>query len=276
MAKRLSQEIEQNIISMYVDGNNSKTISSLFNIAQSTVTRVLNRNNITQRTFAEQTRKYFFNESFFESIDTEEKAYWLGFIYADGSVSPEKGSFRLSISANDLEHLKVFKNDIQSDYVIPVYKNHGYDSDYMMCKLDLHSKKLLNDLSNHGVIKNKTYKIEFPTIPDYLVHHFIRGYFDGDGSVSFYKVKERPTPKAEVTITGTEEFLNSLKHIFIGAGLNPNVKLAQRHKNRDNNIRTLKYCGRQNALKFFNFIYEDATRFLDRKRDKFVSIQEAL
>ncbi|MDR5047854.1 MULTISPECIES: LAGLIDADG family homing endonuclease [Bacillus cereus group] len=276
MAKRLSQEIEQKIIDMYVAGNNSKTISAEMNIAKSTVTRVLNRNGVEQRTFAEQTRKYFFNESFFNVIDTEEKAYWLGFIYADGSVSPEKGSFRLSISANDIEHLKVFKEDIQSDYEIPVYGNYGYDSSSMMCKIDLHSKRLLNDLADKGIVKNKTFLIEFPTIPDYLVHHFIRGYFDGDGSVSFYKVKERPTPKAEVTITGTEEFLNSLKEILVGAGLNPNIKLAQRHKNRDNNVRTLKYCGRQNALKFYNFIYQDATRFLCRKRDKFIVIDNAL
>ena len=90
MAK-ISQELENNIIKDYQDGLSMDNVASKYSINRKTVAAALKRNNIQARSNKINSRKYIHDFNYFETIDTEEKAYWLGFIYADGYISIRKG-----------------------------------------------------------------------------------------------------------------------------------------------------------------------------------------
>lgn len=135
-------------------------------------------------------RKHTLNESFFHIIDTEEKAYWLGFLMADGaipSVGKNKPYSRLSIilKEDDIDHLEKFIQALESDYEIKtkdLNDKRGFTTS--KCEVNISSKELVDDLISHGVVPNKTGKELIPDINQNLIKHFIRGYFDGDGSLA--------------------------------------------------------------------------------------------
>ena len=139
-------------------------------------------------------RKYVFDENYFEKIDTPEKAYWLGFIMADGCVNIRtENSKRLYIglSNKDIQHLEKFKKDIKSDHnilVSDVTTNYNIGSNKsIVCSLTINSVKLCNDLIKYGVIPKKSGKEYISDlIPKEFIRDFIRGFFDGDGSAYYY------------------------------------------------------------------------------------------
>lgn len=126
-----------------------------------------------------------FNKHIFDTIDTEEKAYWLGFIFADGYIGstpldPNKKSvynFEISLKLSDLEHLEKFKQFIsfEKDVVCDNYR----------CRIMIANKHFWNILNGYGCIPRKSLTLQFPDKSIFkssdLVRHFIRGYFDGDG-----------------------------------------------------------------------------------------------
>ena len=129
--------------------------------------------------------------------------------------------------------------------------------------------------------ENKTFKIVFPSynkVPKKLIHHFIRGYFDGDGCICVYKVKfirnnhKYINTKCCINIVGTEQFLTELKKILENNNIKCNSKLYKRHKERFNNIRTLMISGKQNCKSFYKFAYKDSNVFLSRKYERFKNI----
>jgi len=126
----------------------------------------------------------------------------------------------------------------------------------------------LNEL---GVVPNKTFKIIFPKwLNEELYPHFIRGYFDGDGYVGYNGAAKG----FQFSLVGTEDFLLKIQEILIGECGHNKVKLLNRHPERKNNIRELRYCGNINSLKFYNFVYKNATIYLKRKKFKFNKLKK--
>lgn len=134
--------------------------------------------------------KYTYNKMFFDQIDTEEKAYWLGFIYADGyvHVNPEKYQHEVGIQLQwrDREHLKKFNKALNGN--ISVNKrsrtNPFNGRPYYVCEIRLYSKRMVESLARYNLSNGKSYTISFPSdISSELVRHFIRGFFDGDGCI---------------------------------------------------------------------------------------------
>lgn len=135
------------------------------------------------------------NHHIFDSINTEEKAYWLGFIWADGCILNVKEdkpnyAFELGLSVKDIEHLRKFcKFANVPENKIKVRKNNGLgkDKEFYLCRIQISSKHLWNVLNNYGCCPNKTNNENFPSISIFsepkLISHFIRGVFDGDGWV---------------------------------------------------------------------------------------------
>ena len=124
--------------------------------------------------------RHTLNKNYFKNIDTEEKAYWLGFIAADGCVyKMSKNAYRLQInlSAVDIGHLELFNDCIESDYIITQKKVNNSDT----CILKISSKEFTDNLINLGITPNKSLIVQMPNISQDLIRHFIRGYFDGDG-----------------------------------------------------------------------------------------------
>lgn len=127
------------------------------------------------------------DEDYFQEIDSERKAYWLGMLMADGNVANYNNRYciRLTLKQEDTYIVEEFKKDLKSDAPIYIDKHNR-------ATLRVWSKKMFNDLQLHGIIPRKTGKEIIPsTIPDELIHHFIRGFFDGDGTINIRSNRER-------------------------------------------------------------------------------------
>lgn len=201
--------------------------------------------------------KYTYNKEYFKSIDTEEKAYWLGFLFADGSIMRNKDvltGLALELSNKDLEHLKLFKNHIDSNSPI-IYVNH---KEISQPRLRICSKELATDLSKHGMIPNKSLVLTFPFLSDSLIRHFIRGYFDGDGNL--YVNKEG---KPRLSFLGTFEFLKELsRFLSLKIGCNE-ATVSSMGKT---NIFRIQYGGKNQVSNITKYLYRDADIYLVRKR----------
>lgn len=195
-------------------------------------------------------KKYPFNERFFKTINTEEKAYWLGFIMADGCVYQKgrRNALHIQLCKKDKKHLQKFLNCLKSKR--PVFEFRS------VCSIGINSKKLIADLSQYGIVPRKAHKTYFPNqISEYLKQHFIRGIFDGDGSISF----EQRNGQAHFNIAGTKKLLITIQKIL--------MKKCQLNKTKIVKCSTyyLSYGGNRQGKRILNYLYKDATVYLDRK-----------
>lgn len=135
----------------------------------------------------------------FETIDTEEKAYWLGFLYADGTISSKENKIELGLAEKDLTHIQKFRT------FIGISNKICYRESSKSYRFSFRSYKCKQDLINKGCVPNKSLILTFPSasqVPIALLKHFIRGYFDGDGWFT-------NTKKCfQVGMIGTEDFIN--------------------------------------------------------------------
>lgn len=199
---------------------------------------------------------YIFNQDFFETIDTEEKAYWLGFIAADGCINKTKNSFRmiLALKNSDYDHLLKFKKSLMINND-PRLRS---QRDRNIFHYSLYSKKLYNDLLDKGIIERKSLILEPPkNVPDNLIRHWIRGYFDGDGCIS--KVKTRNN-RLVISILGTLKVLEYIKEFS---------NLDRRIYNHSKSSVKLLMASSNKALNFCHFIYDNSIIYLERKYSLF-------
>lgn len=207
-------------------------------------------------------KRYILNTSFFEKINTEEKAYWLGFLYADGCVSEQehKKSVIIVLKSDDIGHIELFNKHIESNRKVKI-DNRGY------ARLDIGNTKMANDLIKHGCIPRKTFKLKFPSeeiVPQYLIHHFIRGYLDGDGCIcTYYKLRKdrkKPDYTCEIKFVGTLEMIEGISAFF----KSDKKILRPKHSKKICNI-NFKV---KKHLKEVLSLYDGATVYLERKKAK--------
>lgn len=227
------------------------------------------------------------DDNFFEAINSESAAYFLGFIYADGNVYSSKkwNSSVLTItqSQKDVDILYLFKKHIKSDKDIRKIIIGG--KDYF--EMSINSVKLCSDLKKHGVVENKSLILTFPDfIDEDLMHHFIRGYFDGDGCIWEGKrkkmivkdlsrkdgIRERIIHNVKITFTGSNTFIPFLQEYLISVIGLPKTKLNYSKSKTEHKHCVMEYSGRKNILSMYNFMYKNATCFSKRKKDKFEDI----
>lgn len=218
---------------------------------------------------------YSLDEHVFDAIDTEEKAYWLGFLMADGYNYVTRNALCLRLQAEDEEILKKFSAFLKSN--APIYSfirttrvNHLI-REYKEVRVN--SIHLCNQLSSLGCVQGKTYTLEFPTcVPEELINHFVRGYFDGDGCVCIKKRKDRKSPTSlscQLTITGRKGFLLKVQKIIMKE---TGVFQTKLEEPKNNFAKVIHYGGSQTVLKILNYLYKDATIYLKRKHDKYLGL----
>lgn len=253
---------------------NTTLVANKLNVKPAQVQWILKKYNFSLGTSVGH-RKYQADHTFFNNIDTEEKAYWLGFMMADGSILEPKSKsnrvMKLIIQARDELHLYKFKEDLNSEHPVNKitlksgkYKGNEYSS------FGISSKELTDDLIRLGCTPRKSLTLKFPVIDDELIHHFIRGYFDGDGSV-FTTVEKhwRSGALKEIILAdfiGTFEFLTSLLEY-----LTPIIGscVIKHNKRTSTNVYTMRFKREKKVLAFYKYLYRDATIFLERKKEKF-------
>lgn len=204
------------------------------------------------------TRTYNFNEEYFENINSSEKAYWLGFLFADGNIY--KNQLTLKLQQTDKNHLKKFKIALDSEHPIHDGISITNNKQYFYSSFFIGSKKLCYDLIKINLIQNKSFKIKFPRIEEKFYSHFIRGYFDGDGCIYINKKKY----KRWSIFSASENFILKLKDILF-KNLKVKISLYKQGKGY-----ILSGANKNIVKLFYDYIYNNATVFLDRKHEKFL------
>lgn len=209
---------------------------------------------------------YKLNNKYFESIKTQNQAYLLGFLYADGNNYRNKHfQLTLEVSEIDKEIILFMKNELETDKPLKIRKETptGKYIKKPTIGLIISNKKISDDIEHLGVIPNKTFLLKFPTsdqVPDHLIYHFIRGYFDGDGCISKVGIFTHKT-----NIAGNVNFLTELKLIL----KNNSIYLKLCILKSDPKVGEIYTATYSENLKFYNYIYKDAIFFLKRKKDKY-------
>ena len=208
-------------------------------------------------------QQFKINENYFKEIDSEEKAYMLGFIYADGNVSDSSKDkhyrLRITLKNSDIEILNRFKDLLEFEGNIKVRELKSNQRDtrgYFISELSVSNKVLITDLISLGVVPNKTFTIKFPIMPQNLYRHFIRGFFDGDGSI--YLRKDRPNGINFELVCASLPFINKIVDIFaIEKGIKLNVYTKK-------NVYILK-VSQHKARELLHWLYKDSNIYLDSK-----------
>ena len=186
--KEFTEEEVNKMINLYHNPTMSlQKIGENFGVSRNVIKRVLVEQNVYNPN--RKARKYYFNENFFEVINTEEKAYWLGFIAADGCIVPPRvgttsgACLKIRLHPKDREHLEKFILALNSNLVIKDRINTGFSEGQPCIDLEINSIKMVRDLIDKGIVPHKSLILEPPKIDPKFNLHFIRGYFDGDGSI---------------------------------------------------------------------------------------------
>lgn len=266
------KSIEKAIVQDYLSGKSSVEVSKKYDISTTTVLKMVRTQGYSVRSNKENSRRYYYDVEYFQKIDEPDKAYWLGFMYADGYVSSanKQKKIGIALAQKDKNHLIKFTQALKSNYPIRTYvPTKGGYSTKPYCRVQVFGEDIYEELVSHGVAEHKTLIVKPPKIDSNLVSHFIRGYFDGDGCITASFQKKRNQYK--IKIVGTKELLK-----FIGKAIEENniANISQYYKRRDTDkVYNLDFGGNNQVLAFCKYIYQDATTYLDRKYNKYIELK---
>lgn len=213
---------------------------------------------------------YTFNESYFNTVDTEEKAYFLGLLASDGYVS-DKGTIAIGLSGErDRVILERFK--MATGFEGPITsKQPNYPGSQRHYTVSLNSKQMAADLARHGVVPRKSLVYEFDNqLPTHLIRHYVRGVFDGDGSASY-----RKNGTFMLGLMGSKRFIVKLHaHMGVEIGLEPHIEYGKPPRSPE--TAQLKAGGNYVSLIWLDWMYRDAKVFLPRKEAKYQLCREVV
>ena len=223
-------------------------------VSDRTVQRLLQRAGLWSKSKYPvcRTTKYHRNSNYFEKIDSVKKAYWLGFLAADGCVKIDKYGRKyvdLRLSKKDASHLEMFLEDLKAEDVI-----HHYDNAAVVMLCD---KKMVFDLMFLGIVPRKSLILKYPSINSELDKAFMLGYFDGDGCWT------KTSGRIKFNVVGSEEFIVKYQKLICDyVGIKPSSvqKLGK--------VVCFEYTG-DKAVSVGNFLYKGHKRCLNRKYKRF-------
>lgn len=245
-------EWTQHMIADYHSKMSKWDIMKKYNISEQVFYNVLRYHKIKR----ENNRQSVVNTNTFNVIDTPEKAYWLGFLYADGYVSESNSVLELTLKESDREHVERFRDFMISDAKVYERKSKIKGEVFTSYRVSICSQQVVSDLVQQGCHQNKSLTLEPPkNVPSELIRHFIRGYFDGDGCVY-----ARPNGNG-INFVGTQSILEWIqKEIDVyPKKLVPCGKAYQ-----------FSFASKKDVARFYHYIYDQATVYLPRKKNKFV------
>lgn len=271
MLKRTVEKFESfNVCKLYEDGMSLRELERLIGSDRNDIKKYLCYNGVKLRGGAKDIvpafnltcsckGEWWFDYTVFDIIDTEEKAYWLGFMYADGYVSDKTNSISLGLQAKDVGHLHAFSRFLKCtinhvNYCPKVTSGKVYD----LYRLEVFSDHMKETLIQKGCTPRKSTTLTFPDehiVPSDLIRHFIRGYFEGDGCVCF-------TNRTHiVSLLGTYDFLDGVKCISKCFGNANPIKAGKR---------SVYTVGKNNrgSIAFLHYMYDGAIIYLERKHSK--------
>lgn len=249
------------IISMRKNNLSIYKISKIVHHSCSSIRNLLKNNGYNVCKY-----KYTIDESFFETIDTQDKAYIWGLLASDGNVT-KAGKIRISLQESDKHILYDVANAMKysSEPTFTKRKNARCKNLYT---LNIDRIKMYNDLLKLGIVPKKSLILRFPTeeqVPYNLIHHAMRGFFDGDGSVSLNK-----NNKCSVSITTTDKFCKKLYNLLKPLDIYP-TNFYYRTKGKP--YGSLFFGRHVDAKQFLDWIYLDANLKINRKYEQYLLIK---
>lgn len=247
---------------LYKEGKTCKEIAKMFNTDYHRISKIIKD---LGGTVYHNGFMYQIDSSVFSSIDSEDKAYWLGFMFADGYLDKDRSRFGLNLSIRDKEHMEKFRKFLNYPKEIRYSKGK-----FPLCRIAATNKQIYNDLISYGCVPNKSLILEFPDESIFrdqsLIRHFIRGYVDGDGCITY---ADRLHRCAGFSVVGTESMLNGiLNHLPCGM-----QKIHTHHPEADYRNKIFILTDRK-AWECIDYLYKDATIYLDRKYQRYKHFME--
>jgi hypothetical protein len=265
---------EAKIVKLYVEEKLSTVkIAKLFGVSYTPILRILKEQQVSIRSRSERHRTYDINETYFDKIDTHEKAYILGMYYADGCNKPYKNESTIALHEKDKDILEKITKIIQPN------KPLSYKKGPRQYEFRIENKHISQQLVKLGVAQAKTFNVVFPgegIVPAEFVNSFVLGYYDGDGGIYINKKEYNRT---QLNMTGTEQFIDKI--LEISNSMDCHWNKFQRFPERGNNIYTINMCGSLQSIRFLEWLYKDCSIFMNRKMDifneaKFIQKNKAL
>ena len=231
-------------------------------------------------TLSNNKAKYLTRHTFFDNIDTEIQAYLLGFYAADGNMHTETNKFNITVTQQDIEIVEFYKQYISPDRPIRTLKGSEYEifgvkgisKDSVV--FTVNSEHLIESLKKLGIGDRKTY-VDFglPSISSNLIQHFIRGYFDGDGT--FCLGLQKPNIGRRINyslkytfylVSKTKKILEDIQNFFQENNIKTKIETNVRHEKIT--YRLVSYS-KNECVKIYNLLYSDSNLYLSRKYNKF-------
>lgn len=244
---------KKEIFRRYEGGSTYSEIARQYGVDRSVITKLLGRNGYVTRAMSDIKRKYTLNEDYFDVI-SENQAYILGLLFADGHNNTSRGEVVLQLQLSDREVLERINREIGSNRplraVVLKDPKHAHQS-----RLSVASRKMSDRLASIGMMHNKTYTLEYPAwLPQDMQRHFIRGYVDGDGYTS----------KDECSIIGTKTFCDGVASVLSET---LGVTTTMRPRGNKGIHAELRVGGRLQCRKLYEWLYSDASLYMRRKRE---------
>jgi len=255
----MSENTKNEICEDYKNGLSYSNLENKYKICHRTIYRTLKKQGLTK---SWGTHKYQCNWDFFKIINSQEKAYWLGFLYADGAVV--RDGVAINLQWKDRNHLQKFLNCLHSNHGITkqVFYDKKYKKFRTRARIIISSRSMVRDLINKGCPQKKTNIIRWPAeniVPTHLLIHFFRGYFDGDGCVHNGKTKY-------VSVLSNCEFCKKMQLWLMNVCSLDKTKIIS-HKG----AWSVHYGGINQVSKIYYLMYHNSTISLSRKETYFKS-----
>lgn len=256
----IKKDLVNDVIKLYKNNESVFSICNKLGLYQDKVKRILHENNIKTISSAKRNNPNF-NEDYFENIDSEDKAYWLGWLITDGCINDT--SISITLKECDTYILEQFQSDLGLMNKIKQF-NKKYS------RLMFWSKKMIEDLAKYGIVPNKTFTIDLPKIREDLIPSLLRGCVDGDGSITYLTYSNRLT--TELMFCGNRtsvESFNKLACQLIG--------IEEKNIVPNNSIFRVRWSSRKEIVDICNKLYENSEKHkLIRKYEKYIKIKKLI
>lgn len=264
---KYNQETLDQIIKLNLEGFSLKEIADHYNTCYQNVQSLLKKFN--EKLPISWPRNKEVVHDFFDNIDNEIKAYLFGFFLADGCVT-EKSRISIMLADTDKYIIDLYKEHINpKGYIKTSHSTKGAANRKPQVGIRISSFKIVDALAKYGVGPRKTYAdIQIPNMDEDLVHHVIRGYFDGDGCICL-RLTGKGKGSASITIVnGSDSILKSINS-HIPEGIKTSILYSK-------NYATLNIRTQNHIIEFGKYMYKDANFYLQRKKDKFDLVRTTL